>query len=74
MGERSTRSRRKELALAEMLRIKARLDRLEAALKPAAQTILTIVAVASATGSVIRESQLVINDTNQRSRRTRVWA
>jgi len=56
-----------------MSRLKARLDRLEAALIPATPQILTITAIASTTGEIIHESHLVLYPTNKRGRQTRYW-
>jgi hypothetical protein len=50
-----------------------RLRRLEAALTPTAPEILTITAIASATGEIIHESHLVMYPPNKRSRQTGYW-
>ena len=45
-----------------MSRIELRLNRLEAALIPAAPNILTVQAIESATGEIIKEFQVVMNE------------
>jgi hypothetical protein len=50
-----------------------RLKRLEAALIPAAPQILTVTAIASATGEIIYERHLVMYPPNRRARQTRHW-
>ncbi len=51
-----------------------RLTRLEAALIPATPNILTITAIASATGEIISEGHLVMYEPRNHNRRTRMWA
>jgi hypothetical protein len=53
--------------------ISQRLRRLETALTPVEPQILTITAIASATGKVINEHHLVMYPPNHRSRQTRYW-
>jgi hypothetical protein len=50
-----------------------RLRRLETSLAPVEPHIIPVIAIASATGEVIHESQLVIYPTNHRGRQTRHW-
>jgi len=50
------------------------LKRLEGALSPATPNILTITAIASASGEIISESHLVMYDSIHRGRRTNRWA
>jgi hypothetical protein len=50
-----------------------RLRRLETALTPVEPQIIPVIAIASATGEVIHESQLVIYPPNPRSRQARYW-
>ena len=49
-----------------MLRVKARLDRLEGALTPATPHVVPIRAIASNTGEIIYESELVFHDWHER--------
>jgi hypothetical protein len=51
-----------------------RLRRLETALAPVEPQILPIIAIASATGEVIHESQLVIYPPFNRGHQARMWA
>jgi hypothetical protein len=50
-----------------------RLRRLETALASVEPHIIPVIAIASATGEVIHESQLVIYPMNHRGRQTRYW-
>jgi hypothetical protein len=62
-----------ERGCSDMSRLKARLERLEAVLTLATPHVLTITAVASATGEIISEHHLVMYPPNHRSRQTRYW-
>ena len=54
-----------------MSRIELRLNRLEAALIPAAPNILTVQAIESATGEIIREFSLVMSEPDHSQRTNR---
>ena len=50
-----------------------RLRRLETALTTVEPHVIPVIAIASATGEVIHESQLVISPPNPRRRQARYW-